>query len=181
MSQDKLILTLAKNSLMLSLYVYLPPLKAEDWLKSAIVELPKTTDFQIYNKENGNFIDITSGNLVVSKYKYDKAIDLRIIQLPAILIEIIKKHYQLSHDKYLFMTTTNKIVSASGFSHYWSSIKFENGQKINPDILRQLYIFKIQSEMTSIEDRKKIAYIMGHCLQTQQYISTHHMSKTNTN
>lgn len=164
---------LYRNYVMLSLYVYLPPLRPEDWLKSSVVKLNKGVDVVDYAESNGNIIDMTSGKLVIAKYKTEKTHDTRVIDLPLKLLEIIRKYTELTSKMYLFMTSTGKIVSSSGFNHYWDSIEFGNGRTVSPDFLRQLYISeKVHDGGMSYDNRKRVAYTMGHSLQTQEHIYT---------
>ena len=167
--------------LVYSLYYFVPPLRPQDWLDSKIVDLPKGSDVRKYTNEVNNFIDLTSGQLVVSNYKTFLTHGIRVIELPPNLVKIIKKWRTLSPFDNLFTTKKGKVIEEQNFSKFWEKLLI-NGHKTTPTELRNLFISeKIIDANLSLPERLKYAYIMGHTLHTQTFYYSKYSKKWHPN
>jgi hypothetical protein len=163
-----------------SLYILIPPLRPEDWLTSKLVKVPEGGNLEEYSKSNNisNFLDLTSGHLFISDYKSKcLQVPFRNINLnaplgePIVLMDIIRKwvdHYQ-SNPTHLFVKKNKNPMASNDFCQF-----FEKIPVTSPDFVatatdfRNLYIsYKVHDCQMSKLMREKVAYIMGHSLETQ--------------
>ena len=158
-----------KKFLVLSLYIHVPPLRPEDWLNCKIV------DGSVTNEDN--CLDLSSQKLYIYKSKTKNSIGSRIIDLPPVLVDIIKKWYLYRKTDYLFVKKNNKTMRSDGFSHYMSTnfklqkTKEDEIVELTPNYLRNLFISeKIHDAKVPMEERHRLSKIMGHQLRTQEYV-----------
>jgi len=170
--------------LLLSLHYLLPPLRPQDWINSKIVFLDNDTDIRKYAERNGNFIDMTNKILVVADYKTVMTHGIRIIpfgelsaQFGGILNDIIIRWLELNGGKpYLFTTREDHPIAEQNITKIFDKILIK-GNKTNATELRNLFISeKIVDANISLEHRERLAYIMGHTIQTQTFIYSKYSS-----
>lgn len=164
--------------LIFSLYYLLPPLRPQDWINSKIVRLPPNTDLIDYTIKNGNIIDMTSHQLVVSDYKTAIKHGTRIIpfnelsdEFGKILSDIVEKYLANNQNiEYLLTTRSGQPIAEQNTAKIFNKLDIK-GQITNAAQLRNLFISeKIMDANLSLERRERLAYIMGHTIQTQTFI-----------
>lgn len=164
--------------LLFSLYYLLPPLRPQDWINAKIVRLSPDTDLVEYAQENGNIIDMTTHNLVVADYKTVLTHGVRVIpfnglseEFGILLADIIEKYLVISRNaSYLFTTKKGQPIAEQNITKIFAKALI-NDKPTNATELRNLFISeKIIDENLSLDRRKRLAYIMGHTIQTQTFI-----------
>ena len=129
-------------------------------------------------KENGNIIDMTTHNLVVADYKTVLIHGVRIIpfnelseEFGILLADIIENYLVISKNAgYLFTTKTGQPIAEQNITKIFAKALI-NDKPTNATELRNLFISeKIIDENISLDRRKRLAYIMGHTIQTQTFI-----------
>lgn len=143
------------NYYILSLFTFIPPLRPQE-LCSCLI-LP-----QIVPNANFNYYSIKENELHINNFKTEKSFGERIIKVPPKLTLLIKK----IGSKYL-VPTINKIKQQTPTS---LCMYFKRVLGFNPSILRKIYISHIIDKEIDPEEKKRIAYIMGHSPATQVLI-----------
>jgi len=140
-----------------SLYIIFPPLRGQDYynLKYGI-----STKGNYYYK----------GSMVIREFKTDKIYDKRVLKLPIIIKRMLEEYLiDRKQGNYVFLNRYNKKYNQSAFSKKITYL-FEG---ININLLRKIYISEVlhalKGSYKNIKLRKKLAIIMGHSLQTQEF------------
>lgn len=155
------LLTFQKYIILL-LYTQIPPLRCQEYLDACIS--PRN---DIPGK---NIIDLSNKKFIV---KYHKTIDShgpKVIDLNDSIISGIKEWQRFNgYRDYLFISPNkNEPMDRLGLLQQFYKI-FEP-YKIGPAMLRKIYISEILTWDISADERKKIAAIMGHTVETQEFI-----------
>jgi len=154
--------------LIISLYKYIPPLRPQVYLNSTFEEYEET--YQALN-----VIDIDSKTILIKSAKTLKRGKTQIINIPNVLVSLISA----IHDKYntLYLITklsnVNEPMSNDNFSHIFSRMFFDViGREISPNNIRNSFVSDLIDEngLRTTDDRKKIAKVMGHSINTQNNI-----------
>ena len=159
---------LFEKYLILELYTGIPPLRGEDYFNTKLE----------YDKEN-NYINLKTRILYLKKYKTSDKYGKRRIKIPLHINKLLKKWFyiQKGYNKNLYnywllpkiSSELKENINSKGFSKMMSEIF--KPKKISSVLLRKMYISKELSDpdITPFE-RKRIAKIMGHSLEMQEFI-----------
>lgn len=156
--------------LLLCLYTYIPPLRTKEWLDCHLLDNEPDKNFK------DNYINIQTGKMHIQKSKTEKKYGTRIIDIPNELIEILKENRKKTGSDLILhkvhdVETKN---TENNIAHMFSNI-FD--KKIGVKLIRNIFISEKIDEGISAEERKKIAYIMGHSA-AQQIIGYTKFSQT---
>ena len=163
--------------LVFSLYYLIPPLRPQDWLNSKIVHLDPNADPAEYARNHGNIIDLIHHQIVIADYKTLSTHGVRVIpfdiinaELGQILTNIIEKLLRLKPTtEYLLTTKSGHPIAEQNIIKIFGKAEI-CGKKTNPKQLRNLFISeKIIDANLPLEHRQRLAYIMGHTIQTQGF------------
>ena len=171
-----------KQFVMLSFYALMPPIRSSEILTAKLVELPEnqTIDqIRAYNTKS-NFIDMTSGIMVVNKAKSKtKWFSLKnpMENKPIELFDIIKD-YWLANGKRFYLMETLKQATAeieptneSDFCIWFKKIYIKGTVGLSCNDYRNIYISdEIFDKNMIAKDRERVSYLMGHDL-SQQYLT----------
>ncbi len=153
--------------IILCLYSYLPPLRQSELISTKFVNLPKYDDNVDVKILEGllispNFISLNNKKMVLSNYKTVATHGVRIIDIPDILVEILRFWQDITKSEWLLplLSNNSKPIKSSGITHILNNIF---GMKISSSMLRKLYISQhvFDGQMTT-QEKEKIAKIMGH-------------------
>jgi len=172
-SLDKVNYEVYHQYLALCIFTMMLPLWPQEWLNTKLIEgLPSDTSNEQYTAVSKNFLNLGTGQLVLSDYRtFKEGNGLRILDLPTDLLKIIRDWYTLTSREYLFKicssNSTLQIMSPSSFSQMVAKIPFSNGG-LTPTLIRKLYISTfVTNGALSDEERDRIAQLMGHSSTAQ--------------
>jgi integrase len=139
---------------------YLPVLRSQDYVSLVIVRNSKES------KNHDNFINIKESVIVINQYKTVKSHGTRTIDIPNELLKIIVRYYNKSNTNLLFpkKSDPHESMTVSGFAHFLNGLF---GRKVSTQVLRQSYVSELHDSNIKISQRKKIANVMAHSLETQ--------------
>lgn len=145
--------------IILLIYTQIPPLRCQEYL-----------DAIINNDVPGkNTIDLINKKFIVKHHKTVNSHGIKIIDLPEIVITRIKEWQQFNgYRDYLFISL-NKNAPMDRICLLQQFHKIFEPYKIGPTMLRKIYISEILTWNISMDERKKIANIMGHTIETQEF------------
>lgn len=150
----------------MAFFVYLPPLRAQDYVKTRLKFKAPNDD-----EEQGNYIDLKNSIMIINEYKTAKKYGKRSILIPPPLNEILLNYKRKSRTKWLIPKIygdENVPMSVSSFTHMLNRILDE---KISTTELRRAYISdKVINKDMKGKNRKYTAKIMGHSTTTQNEI-----------
>jgi len=142
--------------LILSLYLFLPPLRSQDYINTKILSS--------HFPNNENYIH--DNKLIINDHKTVKKYGPKSITIPPNLLAIISSFHSKSNSIWLLPSRNGAShLSNSNLSHKLSSII---GCSVL--MLRKIFISKIIDDKLPIPDRKQIASIMGHSIYSQSII-----------
>lgn len=158
---------LLQEHLLLNLYFLVPPVR-NDYVDTLVVDvLPK-------KMETGfNYISFKDRKLYLYRYKTSKKYGLIMIELPEKIIELIHllffyrdKIFGNSLDtNILFLNREHKPATKANLIQCLYKIF---GRNVSVTILRKSYVSEKYPVISSLEERKKDANIMGHSVALQQ-------------
>lgn len=148
----------------LCLYTYIPPLRGEDYYNTLIFKSGKE------KKDVQNYYLIDEGSLYLSHYKTSTLHGERVISFPRILRDVIEDWYEMVTRKspiFLPNMKTGLMYNQVDFTLLLKKVFAP--KEISVDMLRKIYISDVVSKM-GVAERKKVAEIMGHTVETQEFI-----------
>jgi hypothetical protein len=143
---------------LLSLYTYLPPLRAECYYNTKLYYIP-------YDPDINNLV-IEDKKLYLNKYKTASAYGPKIIDIPNKLCEILRKFKDKSNSDYVICSPTGHKLEANSFNRLFKEAT--KGKKFSCNMSLKCYVSDGIENNKSIEERKQDAKIMGHSIQTAQ-------------
>jgi hypothetical protein len=158
--------------LTLSLYTQIPPLRGEEYTNAIIVSVSSPKLYDCLTKATQkNIMDIKHNKFVSAFYKTDSKYGTRIIDVPQSLIKIVRTWFQITGNQNLLLNLqTNQPFTQQGFTAFLNRIFEPN--RISTSMLRKIYISDKLKTLRDPAKRKKLAHIMGHSLETQEFIYT---------
>jgi integrase len=144
--------------LLMALYTYLPPLRPGELIETKLTDDGKS-----------NYFDADNSMLIIRNGKTMKNKPPRQIPIPEELKAIIMnfpRERGTAEDNLLlgrFITSSGINRSLTRLFDYWTN------KKIGPSLLRKIYISEHLPKLKD-EERKTLAYVMGHDITTQQFI-----------
>ncbi len=124
--------------------------------------------FKNYNQETENYFDKENSIIVINEYKESKVYGKVVLDLNKTLVNNLKMLSKKSPDDYVFHNKSGIPFSDSKtFSVYFTS-KFNKlcGKNIGTTMLRKIYISWFNEQNPTLEERKRVAHIMGHSVNT---------------
>ena len=154
-----------------NLYTYIPPLRGEEYYnlsvnatKSNKINTLNTKDWIIY----------------IYNYKTMDRYGLRKIRVPVALRPILKKWIddnKITKNHYLLTNRYGEPFSQSAFTKTLKRIF-----SISVDMLRRIYMSEMVKYLNSIDEikwRKRLTTIVGHSLESQEFIYSNHKNMKN--
>lgn len=158
--------------LVLSLYTLIPPLRGQDYLNAIIMKVDNPKDYpRLLSITNKNIFDLKNKKFVIGHYKTEKTHGTRIIDIPPKLIPIVEDWFKQTETQILIpnLKEKDKPMTQQAFTDLL--FRIFQPKNISTSMLRKIYIsYKLKSIKNNPEKRKKLAYIMGHTLETQEFI-----------
>lgn len=155
---------LYQQLVILALYTLMPPQRNN--FSNTIVCF---TNQECNELDEVNYLNLSSKELILVKYKTVKKYGKKIIKIPDNVIKIIKMWMKINPTKYLLINTTNKTpMTSNGITKYLN--KIFKPKKVSTTIIRKLYLTNKYPIISSFEDMIKDAHDMGHSIETQQKI-----------
>lgn len=151
----------ADERLILLLYQHIPPLHAQEYLDTIIVNLPKAVNYDhVLNVTGKNLFDIGNKRLAIRYHMTNALYGDRIINLPEKLIKEVMKIKEGKINIPLLPFRNKSEFNEVMRDLFWP-------RRIGTNILRKAYICH---SIGKGKERKKIAYIMGHSPEAQEAI-----------
>ena len=157
---------------LISLYTYMPPTRAENYTKMRIVKQKSEANM----KEN----TIVSGEVTVfvfNKYKTYKTYGSQTVIIPKKLVKILKEWIKIKPSgEYLLVQDDGKTpMNADNVSkrlkNIFKEMTKDKNLNFSIDMLRHSFLSHFMSTHKLLAVRKEVARIMGHNIETQlQYI-----------
>tara|TARA_R110000796_G_scaffold26581_2_gene73751 strand:+ start:282 stop:1211 length:930 start_codon:yes stop_codon:yes gene_type:complete len=163
--------TILLNYIILSLYLLQPPRRVQDYSKCLIVnyDVPRNNKYNYLIIKNDQVLHFEF-NQYKSKAKFGKQIINIKDKLKIVLNNYIKIVYE-NKPIYLLLYN-NKPITANNLSKKITNIFINSylNKSISVNIIRHIYITNVlgTDELDKMENKKKMAYEMGHGLNTQQ-------------
>jgi integrase len=154
--------------LIISLYKYIPPLRPQVYLNTTFEEFEETYP-------DLNVIDLDSKTILIKSAKTLKRGKTQVVQIPKPLISLISAIHDKYNTVYLItqLSNVNEPMSNDNFSHIFSRMFFDViGREISPNNIRNSFVSDLIDEkgLTNTDERRKIAKVMGHSVNTQNNI-----------
>ena len=145
----------------LYLYTEIPALRSQDYINTS------------FNSKNStHYINLNKKELIIKEGKTTNKTNTRIIDIPDIVITIIK----ISNSIWLIpkLKNTNEHMNNSSFTKFLNNLF---GKSISSSRLRNIFSSYYNDSNLSIEERRKNANVMAHSLKTQQTVYTKYSQK----
>lgn len=159
--------------MILAFYTFLPPLRGEEYFNTAIISQCKEKSYDNMLKLlKKNLLDVSNGNLVSKYYKTANVYGTRIIPIPKNILTIVKQFRQINgYNPYLVPNLT-AIRAEPMTQQAFTALMYRifDPYKISTSMLRKIYISDALKEIKDPDERKKLAYIMGHSIDAQEFI-----------
>lgn len=163
----------AIKKIVLGLYIYLPPLRGQDFY-TAVVKMGK----------GDNTLDVLDWNLRVADYKTAKKYGVRVLNIPRELRSLLRKWFEFRGgidaviDQPLLINRNGDPYTQDAFTHLLWRIF---GDNFSVDMLRRVYISEMVKWIIANLDgknvvkwRKRLAYLVGHSIESQEFIYSNH-------
>lgn len=153
----------------LSLYALMPPLRGEEYFKSVVIFIDEREDPEtLLDLVEMNFYDMNSHRLFIRYYKTQSTYGTRVIDMHPDLKETLSNWVAMNPATWLIPNlVTQDAMSQQGFTSLLNSIFAP--KKISSSMLRKIFVSDFISNKPTADERKKVAHIMGHSLQTQEF------------
>lgn len=151
---------IVQQHLLLVLYTEIPPLR-NDYAMMKVYHSKEVKD--------ENCINLKAKKIILNDYKTAKTYGEKQIDIPNILIPLIKRWIDITENIYLLVNIRDKNpMKKNGLTKYLN--KIFKPKKVSTTLLRKLYLSEKYPVVHDRKDMKKDAYVMGHSLSTQQTI-----------
>jgi len=173
--------TLGKNAknyndilkyVVLSLYVYMPALRGEDYFK--LMKRDSRGDGN--GDEMPNYIDLDNGIIIFRLYKTSKTHGARQLTMPDELREVVRIWFGVNKTEYFLAKEDGRPLAANEFTMLLNRAL---GSKISSSDLRKIYIAEILDFLRKYSGlappdvsqwRKKLAHAMAHTVEMQEFV-----------
>lgn len=158
----------AMKYLIITLYKFIPPVRPQIYLGITFEE------FELIYPDL-NVIDLDSKTILVKSGKTLKRGKTQIINIPDAVISLISAIHEQYNTVYLLtkLSNVNEQLSNDNFSHIFTRMFFDViGREISPNNLRNSFVSDLIDEkgIENSKERKQIAKVMGHSVNTQNNI-----------
>jgi integrase len=154
--------------LIISLYTYIPPVRPQTYYN---------TTFEEYQDQYPelNIIDLDTKTILIKSGKTLKAGKVSILPIPMNVIELIEYIKNKYNTKYLLtkLGNVNEPLSHQNFSSIFSRMFFDViGREISPNNIRNSFVSNLIDTvgLETTPERKRIAKILGHSINTQNNV-----------
>ncbi len=156
--------------LLLNLYTKIPPLRNNYASVKVVDKLPEPLD------KNFNYIDKTTKNLTLCRYKSDKFYGVKTIPLKKEIFDLIEKwedtkrhaYTNLNHN-FLLINTTNLLpMNRNNLTKYLNKIFYP--KKVSTTLLRKIYLSEKFPVTNTYREMEDTAYIMCHEFNTARKV-----------
>jgi hypothetical protein len=150
---------------LLCLYTYLPPLRTNEWIHCHLLDDEPDNEFK------DNYINTTTKKMHIRVSKTKEKFGERIFDVPDDLIDILQANkLKTGSDLILHKVhNVNQKNSENNIAHMFNTI---TGKQASIKMFRNSFVSQKIDEGLNGEQRKKLAYIMGHSVSTQMLIYT---------
>ena len=123
--------------------------------------------YQNYNKNTDNYFDKKNGEIVINDYKETKVHGAVKLELEKTLLNNLKILSRKSNDDYVFHNLQGDLFTDKVFSTYFKrKFKAISGKNIGTAMLRKIFMAHFSKTNPTLEERKRVASIMGHTVTT---------------
>lgn len=159
--------------MILALYTMIPPLRGQEYLDAIIlkvVDVPVNYK-RIYELTHKNLFDIKNNKFIVRYHKTFDTHGVKVIDFNQELSNIVEKWVELTGSQILIPNLENEKFNEPMAQTALTELMFRifAPNKISTSMLRKIYISDVVKNMSAAE-RKKLAKIMGHTLESQEFI-----------
>lgn len=118
--------------------------------------------------EGSNIFDTEDKKLILREYKTKKAYGVKQLELPDELVDIVKNWKEKNGNTKGLLIFNNKgeMFSTTNFTSFMNTI-FNN--TVSTDMLRKIYVSEHINEKTPLEERERLANLMGHSVMEQEF------------
>lgn len=152
------------KNICLLLYSLVPALRLEDWTS---LRVNRASSSKSIDTNLENYINLTTGTVSFTHYKTSDSHGLRTFKLPSTVIKALKEWVTLSNGDYLLTKEDGSKLETNDLLYI---LKAEG---LSASELRKTYISESVPDMT-MKQRHKLANIMGHSIETQEFTYRHH-------
>jgi len=167
-----------QENAIVSVYTDMPPRRLQDFYLAKVIKKKNknvTAKFLDSLKEDKdyNFVVLDKAgrpdHFIFNRYKTASSIGTQVIDIPVELSKTLKRYIQntkINNGDYLFGNSNNE--EYSNFGEVVSKIfKKAVGKKVSANLIRHAYVSYYLQRKRSVNERKKLAYLMGHDVHTQ--------------
>jgi integrase len=156
--------------IILAFLKYVPPLRNQDYINT-VISYEKLNDI--------NHINMSSGTMITYEHKQKKKYGVREFELPDELITILQdyvdKTMSLRNSEEMMYLIPNgndfsKPIKSNTFTYKVNVIFGGRTSKIGISQLRKIFVSELIDSNASMEERRRIAYIMNHCVNVANTI-----------
>jgi len=140
---------------LLSLYTYLPPLRAQDYYNTHLV-------YHDNIDEKINYLNITDKELVLNEYKTVSTYGKRVISVPDELCKILDKFNSKSLSGYVICSPKGNKLEANSFNRLFGEAT--KGKKFSCNMARKCHVSEAIDK--PIAERRADARVMAHSMST---------------
>lgn len=156
---------LYQRYLVCALYVHYPPLRGQDYYTAKLVRSEE--DYMKWDHEN--VYDLRTGILSVRHHKTEGIIGIKKLVMPSKISELCLFWSTINTSDNLITNTRNGCsLSQQAFTALLNRIF--SPHKVSSSMLRKIYISWFLNQSPSVEERKRIAKIMGHQIALQEFV-----------
>lgn len=156
---------LYQKYLVCALYAHYPALRGQDYYTAKIVR--NDEDFETWMHDN--VYDLRTGTLYVRHHKTEDNIGTKTLLMPSKIIEICSLWSTINLNENLIINTKNgKQLTQQAFTGLLNRIFAPH--KVSSSMLRKIYVSSFLNTKPSVEERKRIANIMGHQIGLQEFV-----------
>lgn len=157
--------------ILLCLYTYIPPLRGEEYINATVISVANPKLYQTVRDITGrNLFDVKHKQFVVYGYKTSNVYGTRFVPIPDELIPIIKRWTNLTNSQLLLPNLQDPQTPILQESLTQLFFRIFEPKNVSTRMLRKIYISHKLKTLKDPEKRKELALVMGHSLQTQEFI-----------
>lgn len=149
--------------LLLGMYTHIKPMRCE-YARVALYKgrLPER------EKQEPNYINLSTGRLIIRHFKTRKHHDPYDIELPDALMTDLRKSLEEAPRDWLFVNAKGEPYTQSVYTHWTGRVFMEVfGKPLTVALIRHSFVNDIDFNAVSIQEKKEIAREMGHTVETQ--------------
>lgn len=151
--------------LVCALYAHYPALRGQDYYSAKFVR----NDEDFAKWEDENVYDLRKGILYVRHHKTEEAIGAKTLVMPPRIVSICETWGSINKNEHFIINTKNgNPLTQQAFTGLLNRIFAPH--KVSSSMLRKIYVSSFLNSNPSIEERKRVAKIMGHQIGLQEFV-----------